>query len=131
MEDSNSLDLTESTENRVHVPFVFTRDHADWLTTDGQASFARGTGETEGELPDTTAIIQTLISHRDLIMNNHMIYLIVDNRTPAAVPYWPAFAAWWASRRCLVGPQEETTDILWICADAGPGIGMGQKCLHI
>ena len=141
MEDSNSLDLTESTENRVHVPFAFTRDHAEWLATDGQASFARGTGasvtqsqeeayaamtmkdtlsspfgldsarptlglsdvraqpskrdegyaalETEGELPDTTAIIQTLISHRDLIMNNHMIYLIVDNRTPAAVPYWP------------------------------------------
>ena len=174
MEDSNSLDLTDNTENRVHVPFVFTRDHADWLTTDGQACFARGTGasvaqsqneayaamtmkdtlsspfgldsarptlglsdvraqpskrdegyaalETEGELPDTTAIIQTLISHRDLIMNNHMIYLIVDNRTPAAVPYWPAFAAWWASRRCLVGPQEETTDILWICADATTGL---------
>ena len=161
MEDSNSLDLTDNTENRVHAPFVFTRDHADWLTTDGQACFARGTGdsvvqsqneayaaltmkdtlsspfgldsarptigltdvraqpskkdegyaalETEGELPDTTAIIQTLVSHRDLIMNNHMIYLIVDNRTPAAVPYWPAFAAWWASRRCLVGPQEELT----------------------
>ena len=55
-------------------------------------------------------------------MNNHMIHLIVDNRTPAAVPYWPAFAAWWASRRCLVGPQEETTDILWICADATTGL---------
>ena len=108
MEDSNSLDLTDNTESRVHAPFVFTRDHADWLT--------------EGELPDTTAIIQTLISHRDLIMNNHMIYLIVDNRTPAAVPYWQAFAAWWASRRCLVGPQEETTDILWICADATTGL---------
>ena len=174
MEDSNSLDLTDTTENGVHAPFVFTRDHADWLTMDGQACFARGTGdsvaqsqneayaaltmkdtlsspfgldsarptlgltdvraqpskkdegyaalETEGELPDTTAIIQTLISHRDLIMNNHMIYLIVDNRTPAAVPYWPAFAAWWASRRCLVGPQDERTDILWICADATTGL---------
>ena len=44
MEDSNSLDLTDNTENRVHAPFVFTRDHADWLTTDGQACFARGTG---------------------------------------------------------------------------------------
>ena len=174
MEDSNSLDLTDTTENGIHAPFVFTRDHADWLTMDGQACFARGTGdsvaqsqneayaaltmkdtlsspfgldstrptlgltdvraqpskkdegyaalETEGELPDTTAIIQTLISHRDLIMNNHMIYLIVDNRTPAAVPYWPAFAAWWASRRCLVGPQDERTDILWICADATTGL---------
>ena len=158
MEDSNSLDLTDNTENRVHVPFVFTRDHADWLTTDGQACFARGTGasvaqsqdeayaamtmkdtlsspfgldsarptlgltdvraqpskkdegyaalETEGELPDTTAIIQTLISHRDLIMNNHMIYLIVDNRTPAAVPYWrlslpggPHVGAWWVPKK--------------------------------
>ena len=170
MEDSNSLDLTDTTETGVRAPFVFTRDHADWLTTDGQACFARGTGdsvaqsqteanaaltlkdtlsspfgldsarptlgltdvraqpskkdegyaalETEGELSDTTAIIQTLISHRDLIMNNHMIYQIVDNRTPAAVPYWPAFAAWWASRRCLVGPQDERTEILWICADA-------------
>ena len=169
-----NFDLTESTENRLHVPFAFTRDHAEWLTTDGQANFVRGTGasvtqsqeeayaamtmkdtlsspfgldsarptiglsdvraqppkrdegyaalETEGELPDTTAIIQTLISHRDLIMNNHMIYLIVDNRTPASVPCWPAFAAWWASRRCLVGPQEETTDILWICADATTGL---------
>ena len=173
MEDSNSLDPMDTTEDRVHAPFVFTRDHADWLTTDGQACFARGTGdsvaqsqneafaaltvkdtlsspfgldsarptldltdvraqpskkdegyaalETEGELPNATAIVQTLISHRDLIMNNHMICLIVDNRTPA-VPYWRAFAAWWASRRCLVGPQDERTDILWICADATTGL---------
>ena len=70
--------------------------------------------ETEGDLPDPTAIIRTLMSHRDLIMNNQMIYLIVDNRTPADVPHWPAFATWWASRRSLVGPQEETTDILWV-----------------
>ena len=41
---------------------------------------------------------------------------------PADVPHWPAFAAWWASRRCLVGPQEETTDILWVCADATTGL---------
>ena len=174
MEDSNSLDLTEGLEDRVHVPFVCTRDHAEWLTADGQASFARGTEasveqsqeeayaamamkdtlsspfgldsacptlglsdvraqppkkddgyptlETEGDLPDTTAIIRTLMTHRDLIMNNQMIYLIVDNRMPAEVPHWPAFAAWWASRRCLVGPQEETTDILWVCADATTGL---------
>ena len=174
MEDSNSLDLTDNVEDRVHVPFAFTRDHAEWLTADGQANFARGTEasvtqsqedayaamamkdtlsspfgldsarptlglsdvraqptkkddgcatlETEGDLPDTTAIIQTLMSHRDLIMNNQMIYLIVDNRMPAAVPYWPAFAAWWASRRCLVGPQEEATDVLWVCADATTGL---------
>ena len=64
----------------------------------------------------------TLISHRDLIMNDQMINLIVDNRMPADVPHWPAFAAWWASRRCLVGPQEETTDILWVCADATTGL---------
>ena len=43
MEDSNSLDLTDSAEDRVHVPIAFTRDHADWLTADGQANFARGT----------------------------------------------------------------------------------------
>ena len=174
MEDSNSLDLTEGLEDRVHVPVVYTRDHAEWLTADGHTSFARGTEasvdqsqeeayaamamkdtlsspfgldsacatlglsdvraqppkkdegyptlETEGDLPDTTAIIRTLMSHRDLIMNNQMIYLIVDNRMPADVPHWPAFAAWWASRRCLVGPQEETTDILWVCADATTGL---------
>ena len=51
-----------------------------------------------------------------------MIYLTVDNRMPADVPHWPAFAAWWASRRCLVGPQEEATDILWVCADATTGL---------
>ena len=170
MEDGNSLDLTDSAEDRVHVPLAFTRDHAEWLTADDQANFVRGTGasvtqsqedayaamamqdtlcspfgldstrptlvlsdvraqpskkddgyaalETEGDLPDTTAIIQTLMLHRDLIMSNQLIYLIVDNRMPADVPHWPAFAAWWASRRCLVGPQEEATDILCVCADA-------------
>ena len=174
MEDGNSLDLTDSAEDRVHVPLAFTRDHAEWLTADDQANFARGTGasvtqsqedayeamamqdtlcspfgldstrptlvlsdvraqpskkddgyaalETEGDLPDTTAIIQTLMLHRDLIMSNQLIYLIVDNRMPADVPHWPAFAAWWASRRCLVGPQEEATDILWVCADATTGL---------
>ena len=83
---------------------------------DGYATLA-----TEGDLPDTTAIIQTLMLHRDLIMNNQMIYLIVENRMPADVPHWPAFAAWWVSRRCLAGPQEEATDILWVCADATTG----------
>ena len=80
------------------------------------------TQEAEGDLPDMTAIIHTLMLHRELITSNHMIYLIVDNRLPAAVPHWPAFAAWWASRRCLVGPQEEATEVLWVCADATTGL---------
>ena len=78
--------------------------------------------EAEGDLPDMTAIIHTLMLHRELIVRNHMIYLIVDNRSPAEVPHWPAFAAWWASRRCLVGPQEEATEVLWVCADATTGL---------
>ena len=78
--------------------------------------------ETEGDLPDTTAIIQTLVLRRDLIMSNQMICLTVDNRTPTDVPHWPAFAAWWASRRCLAGPQEEATHIFWVCADATTGL---------
>ena len=45
--------------------------------------------ETEGDLPDTTAIIQTLMLHRDLIMSNQMIHPIVDNRMPTDVPHWP------------------------------------------
>ena len=48
---------------------------------------------------------------------------MVDNRKPESVAHWPAFAAWWASRRRLVGPQEEETEVPWICADntTGPG----------
>ena len=163
MEDSNSLDLTDCAEDRVHVPFAFTRDHTEWLTADDQAQSQEDAHaamamqdtlcnpfgldstrptlvlsdvraqpskkddgyaalETEGDLPDTTAIIQTLMLHRDLIMSNQMIHLIVDNRMPTDVQHWPAFAAWWASRRCLVGPQEEATDILWVCADATTGL---------
>ena len=41
---------------------------------------------------------------------------------PEDVPYWPAFAAWWASRRSLVGPQEEITEVLWVRADAAAGL---------
>ena len=44
MEDGNSLDLTDSAEDRVHVPLAFTRDHAEWLTADDRP-FARGTGQ--------------------------------------------------------------------------------------
>ena len=54
--------------------------------------------DAEGDLPDMTAIIHTLMLHRELIVRSHMIRLIVDNRSPAEVPHWPAFAAWWASR---------------------------------
>ena len=43
MEDGNSLDLTDSAEDRVCVPLAFTRDHAEWLTADDQANFARST----------------------------------------------------------------------------------------
>ena len=67
------------------------------------------TDESLGDLPDMTAVIHTLLLHKELITQNRMIYLIADNRKPDSVPHWPAFAAWWASRRRLVGPQEEST----------------------
>ena len=38
MENSNCP--TDSAEDRVHVPFAFTRDYAEWLTADDQANFA-------------------------------------------------------------------------------------------
>ena len=54
---------------------------------------------------------------------------MVDNRKPESVAHWPAFAAWWASRRRLVGPQEEETDVLWICADNTTGLYPGAILL--
>ena len=58
MEDSNSLDLTDNVEDRVHVPFAFTRDHAEWLTADGQANFARG---TEASVTQSQANAETAV----------------------------------------------------------------------
>ena len=40
--------------------------------------------EAERDLSDATAIIQTLVFHRD--------FVIVDNRMPTDVSHWPAFA---------------------------------------
>ena len=40
--------------------------------------------EAERDLSDATAIIQTLMFHRD--------FVIVDNRMPTDVSHWPAFA---------------------------------------
>ena len=51
-----------------------------------------------------------------------MVYLIVDNRGPEEVEHWLAFAQWWSSRRTLVGPQQEKTDILWIQANHVNGL---------
>ena len=71
------------------------------------------------------ALLQSCVAGQPIAS---MIYLTVDNRMPADVPHWPAFAAWWASRRCLVGPQEEATDILWVCADATTGLHKVPYC---
>ena len=74
-----------------------------------------------------------LLKHHDFVTSDQMVYLIVDNRKSESVPHWPAFASWWASRRRLVGPQEERTDILWVCADDETGLrdipNYGQESL--
>ena len=75
-----------------------------------------------GHVPNHAEIVRCLLQHQDLIDRSDMIYLIVDNRSPEEVPYWPAFARWWASRRRLVGPQREKTDILWVKADQQSGL---------
>lgn len=75
------------------------------------------TSDQSGHVPDHAAIVRRLLQHQDLIDQCDMVYLIVDNRSPTQVDYWPAFARWWSSRRHLVGPQGERTDVLWIQAD--------------
>ena len=51
-----------------------------------------------------------------------MVYLIVDNRASEDVAHWPAFAQWWSSRRALIGPQQERTDVVWIQATQSTGL---------
>ena len=80
------------------------------------------TQDARGGGPDTGAIIGCLLQHRDLIESCGMIYLIVDNRAPAEVDHWPAFEQWRASRRMLIGPQQERTDIVWIQASQATGL---------
>ena len=65
------------------------------------------------------AIIQCLLQFQARIQRQDMIYLIVDNRDPGEVPYWPA---WWLSRCRLVGPYHENTDVLWITANLQNGL---------
>ena len=70
-------------------------------------------------LPEICAI---LLKHRALFERNDTIYLIVDSRAPSNVSHWPAFCAWWSSRRNLVGPYRETTDLCYIIADSNSGL---------
>ena len=77
---------------------------------------------THGHGPDTAAIIDCLLRHKDLIEACGMIYMIVDNRAPEEVGHWPAFAQWWAARRTLVGPQQECTDVVWVQATHANGL---------
>ena len=67
MEDGNSLDLTDSAEDGVHVPLTFTRDHAEWLTSDDQANFVRGTGASVTQSQEAMAMQDTLCSPSALI----------------------------------------------------------------
>ena len=68
------------------------------------------------------AICDILLKHRVLFERNDTIYLIVDSRAPSNVPHWPAFCAWWSSRRNLIGPYQETTDLCYIIADSDSGL---------
>ena len=46
----------------------------------------------------------------------------VDNRNPTDVSHWSSFAKWWTSRRQLVGPHREKTDVLWVTANHQNGL---------
>ena len=78
--------------------------------------------ELSGQGPNTVAIVECLLRHRELIESCGMVHLIVDNRGPEEVEHWPAFAQWWSARRALIGPQQEKTDILWIQANHANGL---------
>ena len=80
------------------------------------------TMDPTGHVPDHAEIVRCLLQYQDIIDQSDMIYLIVYNRDPADVPHWAAFARWWASRRRLVGPREEKTDILWVTANHQNGL---------
>ena len=68
------------------------------------------------------AICDILLKHRVLFERNDTIYLVVDSRAPHNVSHWPAFCAWWSSRRNLVGPYQEATDLCYIIADSDSGL---------
>ena len=68
------------------------------------------------------AICDILLKHRALFERNDTIYLVVDSRAPHNVSHWPAFCAWWSSRRNLVGPYQEATDLCYIIADSDSGL---------
>ena len=69
-----------------------------------------------------TAVVATLLKHKELIESCGMVYLTVDNRAPEEVDHWPAFAQWWEARRTLVGPQQERTDVVWVQATHANGL---------
>ena len=75
------------------------------------------TMDQSGQGPKYTEVVRCLLHFADRINRNDMIYLIVDNRNPADVSHWPSFAKWWTSRRRLVGPHREKTDVLWVTAN--------------
>ena len=78
--------------------------------------------DQSGRGPNYPEVIQCLLQYQDRISQKDMVYLIVDNRDPADVPHWPAFEKWWASRRQLVGPHQEKTDVLWVTANQQNGL---------
>ena len=84
--------------------------------------------ERQGQGPDMTAVVATLLKHKELIESCGMVYLIVDNRTPEEVDHWPAFAQWWEARRTLVGPQQERTDVVWVQATHANGLRAVPYC---
>ena len=54
--------------------------------------------------------------------NADLVYLIVDNRLPEEVDFWPAFQPWWASRIMHTGPNPESTALVWFPLDTHGGL---------
>eukprot|EP00438_Fugacium_kawagutii_P028326 Skav212816 [mRNA] locus=scaffold4580:34591:35061:+ [translate_table: standard] len=80
------------------------------------------TGASSAGDVDYVRIVQRLLDERGSFLHNDTVYLIVDSRQPEQVDYWHSFRPWWGSRRKLVGPMREKTDLVWYHLDSSSGL---------
>ena len=86
--------------------------------------------ETSGDIgkPEWDSLFGYILARMSHLRFMSTVYVLVDDRdltnldNPApSLQHWPAVAAWWSSRVCVMGPAQERCDVVFmpICQASG------------
>ena len=87
--------------------------------------------ETSGAIgkPEWDSLFGFILARMSHLRFLSTVYVLVDNRDltnldnpDPSLQHWPAVAAWWSSRACMMGPAQERCDVVYFPIGQASGL---------